>query len=389
MLPYQENKALYLHPEKSVTPLGPSSIFYLISPEPWGENMISKHHYAKALVERGFIVYFFNPPSDHFSVNEISLNLYVIDYKSITGSNRLIKMLRKWCWKQVAIRLMKRLQLPKPDTVWSFDPYVFQDLNAFSENCFKIYHTVDDHHTALEHECVINSNLTLTISNLIRDKFEKNNKEIHVINHGLANHFLNSSQEYSIQEKVLKVGYVGNLNYSYLDYGTLFSIIKQHSDIEFHFVGPYQKNNLGGNTKYQSEITKLKSFKNVVIRGPIPSQQLPEVLKEMDLFLMCYKAEDNPVHMSNSHKVLEFLNTGKPIVSHYIDQYSTCPELIQMAKTKAALPILFKQSLKDYELLNTLELFTKRRGFALENNYSTHLETILNLIAVHSKNTTK
>lgn len=37
----------------------------IISPEPWGKMMISKHHYALELAKLGNEVYFLNPPNNN------------------------------------------------------------------------------------------------------------------------------------------------------------------------------------------------------------------------------------------------------------------------------------------------------------------------------------
>src|SRR5579862_3671957 len=63
----------------------------VISPQAWGDMLISKHHYALELARRGNQVYFLNPPdNDHWNlkgpdkriqirVSKVNPNLYLVD----------------------------------------------------------------------------------------------------------------------------------------------------------------------------------------------------------------------------------------------------------------------------------------------------------------------
>ena len=53
----------------------------LISPEPWGINRVSKHHYATELAKRGNNVYYLNPPTDKFNIKSEQKRLFIFDYK--------------------------------------------------------------------------------------------------------------------------------------------------------------------------------------------------------------------------------------------------------------------------------------------------------------------
>ncbi|MEO9967583.1 MAG: hypothetical protein ABJF11_17430 [Reichenbachiella sp.] len=352
-------------------------VVYILSPEPWGTNKVSKHHYASLLARQENQVYFINPRSDNYHLEEVEPNLFAINYTSKRGLNKLPWFLRRVFQIWLAKRIMKKLQLPTPDIVWSFDPYVFQNLNCFSSKAFKIYHPVDDHLTPLEWTCAQTADLILAVSDMILDKFETLQKPRGFINHGLADHFVAHASSYNPPEKgKIKVGLVGNLNYAQMDYPTLFRIIEQNPSIQFVFIGPYAVDNLSDRVLFESEIQRLRTYENTELRGPVVSDQLPTTLDEMDAFLICYDSETYKRHTSNSHKVLEYLSTGRPIVSHYIDQYKDQTELIYMAKTNDQLPKVFNKIMKEIEIWSSQELSEKRSTFARENSYRLQLNKI-------------
>ena len=49
----------------------------IISPEAWNGHFVSKHHYAVSLANRGYKVYFLNPPSNLLSEINISSTKYI------------------------------------------------------------------------------------------------------------------------------------------------------------------------------------------------------------------------------------------------------------------------------------------------------------------------
>ena len=74
----------------------------------------------------------------------------------------------------------------------------------------------------------------------------------------------------------------------------------------------------------------LGSAKNVKLHGFVSAEKLAHAYREMDGFLLCYKPDYKDYHAENSHKVFEYLSTGKVMVSTYLSIYEG-NELINMS----------------------------------------------------------
>lgn len=351
----------------------------IISPEGWGTSFVSKHHYATLLSQTDNTVYFLNPPSEKTQITTINPNLQIIDYQlNMRGANRLPAFLRNLLNARQISKIRQQF-LPKAlDIVWSFDPYRFQNLKAWKAKT-AIYHPVDVHHTNLEFDIAATADIIFSTADLILQKFENKLPKVpkYKINHGLATHFLQENIQAAALPKdyKTKVGYVGNLNYPYLDTSILLQIIKSSPEVGFFFIGPYTKSNLSGEQQADF-IAALQQLPNVHLMGAKPSAELPRYLAAFDMFLMSYAADQYRRELANPHKILEYFSTGKCVVAHYIDEYKAQPELVTMAKTNADLPALFALTVANIERSNAPKYQELRRQYARENTYVAQLQRI-------------
>lgn len=359
----------------------------IISPEPWGKSFVSKHHYALELSGRENNVFFLNPPKSGFIGNshiyEINENLKIIDYNNaFKGINYLPSKLNDlFSYFQIK-RILKKIGNIRIDVVWSFDPFRFQNLNLFNAS-IKIYHTVDVHDTSLEFRIAKHSDILLATSERILAKFDTIKLKKYKINHGVSASFLfDRVMDGNDDTKgPVKVGYIGNLNYHFLDRKVLKEIILNNKEIEFYFIGPYIQKKLTSVNANNDFIDFLKEQSHVHLLGEVPSPDLVKYLHTFDLFLMCYHGSIYKAQMANPHKILEYLISGKIIVSHYIDEYKDKRELLLMANQNEDIPGLFKKAVENLEYYNHQEYVKKRVAYALDNTYLKQIERIEKLIA--------
>ena len=82
---------------------------------------------------------------------------------------------------------------------------------------------------------------------------------------------------------------------------------------------------------------------------------------------------------------MEYLSTGKIIISNNISTYKDRPDLIQMVKERTdnhQLPALFKKVISHLEEYNSPKLQSGRIEFALNNSYAKQLDVIEKIIAM-------
>ena len=348
----------------------------IISPERWGTLKVSKHHYASVLAKMGNKVFFLNPPriSDETSVEikDAENNLKTIDYMPfIRGSNRLPMILRKRFHKNLANKIIDSINV-SIDITWSFDPSSFQYMSAFGAQ-LNIFHPVDVHRPRFERAIARNADLIIAPSDNILERYKGVNKPKLKVNHGIADYFLETkklSKSFINSPNKVNVGLIGNLHYSFLDCETLIDIIKNNYGVDFYFIGPTGKSNLSSSLRNEQFVSYLKLAPNAFLLGSILSEDLPSYLREFDLFLICYTGDKNIAEMANPHKILEYLSTGKPVVSHYIDEYRDHRDIICMADDNKSLPELFFYVIHNLSKYNLSELIEKRKNLAENNTYS-------------------
>ncbi|MEP2023593.1 MAG: hypothetical protein ABJH98_02965 [Reichenbachiella sp.] len=350
----------------------------LISPEAWGQNFVSKHHYAIELSNKN-MVYFLNPPSAGFQTKKINDQLITVDYSPLfKGLRKLPTFLNQWLIKKEIQHLEKKLHTTF-DVIWNFDSSRFFNLNLFS-NKLKICHIVDMAENIQRNLLAQTSDICFCTSDFIVKELNPFNQNVHKINHG----YHSNAEYYDIEEGFnsnIQVGYVGNLSRKAIDWPNIFSIIENHPNCEFNFIGNYKKSNLSDQNLNSETLDRLNSFKNVQLLGPKNSQLIPSYLKKFDILLCAYKIEnkEDVQQHSNLHKTMEYLGSGKVIVSSYSDEYKNNKELLEMAMPNEDIVIKFEQVVNNITLYNSQEKQKERITFALSNSYKNQLKKI-NLI---------
>jgi glycosyltransferase involved in cell wall biosynthesis len=352
----------------------------LISPERWGVNFLSKHHYACELAKRGNKVFFLNPRTA--GIKEVRVtktahqNVAVIDSPpGLKGLNRMMRFpaLFNFFSRFEVRRILKKINTP--DIVWSFDPYRFPNLRLFGATRI-IFHPVDFFSSDIDIHCAKSADIIFSVAKPILDRYRRISKSAFLINHGVASAYLLAVPTPK-QDTTIRCGYVGNLLYTHLHHENLFTIVSQNPHVEFHFIGPSKANNLGSLDNPDNPIHRLSQFANVRFYGQMETADVARVIQGFDLFLMCYDPETAGKAVSNTHKILEYLSTGKVVVSSRISEYdSTAIGLFEMVQSSSELPKRFKDVVAQLPSFNSPELLMLRKQFARDNGYDKQVDRI-------------
>ncbi|NCU06323.1 MAG: glycosyltransferase family 4 protein [Chitinophagaceae bacterium] len=353
---------------------------------------VSKHHYALELAKTGAKVFFIEPPM--LSNKGITLSscsehagITIVKYKPVFRGKRFLPYWLYRCLLYIQVKLLLKKIAVKPDIIWSFHGYLFENLQWFNAPV-SLFFAADQFEGGDLPQEIKTADLLLAVSDTIKAKLEKSGKKVFQVNHGLqedfvlkANELLQSPNAVEPAKKII-VGYTGNLRMQALDRTTMMTVIKNHPSIQFLFWGSYKKEdmNLGGEMTDNADsfITFLQNALNVELRGVVPGNILQQQLSACNLLWLCWKTG---VHAmwdgSNSHKLLEYLSTGSPVVAHYVSSYKQTDLLYMLPEPgNENYPELFDRVITVLQQGEPVERVTKRLEFAVTNSYEKQLQRI-------------
>lgn len=365
----------------------------LISPSGWGTMRISKHHYAVALARRANRVYFLGPPEpelkDRFQIDAITEvpGLFVIRHRP--WAPFWLRFHAPRVYRSVAGRYARGMsrRVGRPfDLVWSFETNLYPDLRRFGA-ARVVYHVVDQVESRTQIEVARSSDYVLAVAPEILARFDSISAPRFLVDHGLASSFVEAAQEHAedaawARGERIRIGYAGNLLRRQIDRRGLRAVIARHQDAEFHFWGPTtdRESNLDGDTAGETIafIEFLRRTPNVVLRGVAPPSVIAREMQAMDLFLACYDIRQDASGGANSHKLLEYLSTGCPVVTHRVSAYRDMPHLLSMATTddNSDFCQVFDETVRNLDELQTIERRKTRREYALHHDYARQLDRI-------------
>lgn len=359
--------------------------------------MLSKMHYAIELSRMGNKVYFINPPREDIStlvkkaetISDVQL-LYMKPMKNALFLRHKILPLYNLLMHRYAKKI-RELTGGNIDELWNFNPNSFSDVTSFGakKNILLIYDFYKGKHVA---HAVKAADIVLAPSSLIIDYYKPFNKAAYFLQHGLSAAFVEESNKRLLslstvnKNKTLKVGYTGNLLRQAMNTLVLEKIIASHPEIEFHIWGPYSHsdNNVSDaneniSKQMQQFISFLKNSSNVFLHGVTAQDELAKAMQEMDAFLFVYSATTDMNAASNSHKLLEYISTGKVVISSFVSTYKNTG-LLEMCADENSFPSFFSDIVNNIELHNSIAKQRERITYAIENSYTSQIAKIQQLL---------
>jgi hypothetical protein len=359
----------------------------VISPEKWGNNFVSKHHYANYLSKQNE-VYFLNPPNAFSKknlgqvkckTNSINSNLIIVDYVNLLPKlHQLPKTLQNTTYKKQAKQIQKYLNIEEFDIVWSFDPYRFWNLKNFSSLKY-IYHCVDVHHAKYENACAKSADLIVLVSYFFLEKFVEFKHKL-VTGHGA--HVISKPIEPLVLpgDNKYKIGLIGNFFSTNLDYDQLLRIAEATTNkADLVLIGPIENNNLGGSSsaEVESKISALKKMNHVHFLGALHPDELNQYLVKMDIHLILYKDFKRNI---NPHKLIQYLATGNTVMSSHIFDHEIYPDnsIYQIENRDAGIEV--NKLIYKLTFWNSDKLKNVRMDYAKNNDYDSKIKEIINSI---------
>ncbi|MEJ7737954.1 MAG: hypothetical protein WKF97_11045 [Chitinophagaceae bacterium] len=280
-------------------------------------------------------------------------------------------------------RFLKNLT-PSFDVCIDFGSYQFYDNMDFVQADTKIFFPVDDHHDLKPFDRGCKHLFSISVN--IVDKFKKAGYHCNFINHGLSEAFASVARNRLAhftgwrKNGRIKAAYSGNLFIPFLNIPLFKKMIQENPDVEFQLFGSikYDKKN----PVHADWYGFLEAAENVTIHGFAEPSMLAGHLNNADLCLMCYKPDFKNYHGENSHKIFEYLSTGRVIVSTHITLYAG-NDLLNMTGPgeDERLPELFSETIRQIGRYNNDDFAKRRMQFSIHNTYAKQIERIEQIIA--------
>ncbi len=363
----------------------------IISQQNWGDMFVSKHHYALELSKKGNKVFFINSPDQNKELNygQVKIeetkypNLYIVKHRFFFSY--ILRFKARFIFdKLVSIHINRIINKINShiDIVWSFDISNTIPLKFFPKKALKIFMPVDEPLTKSGIAAAETAGIIISVTNEILEKYYQYDVPKLFINHGVAETYINEIFQENINSPI-RVGLSGNFLRPDIDRKTLLEIVKTNPNIIFECWGSihYKNSNLSSYADKEAAefVDKLCNLPNTVIHGPINPLILSEKLKEVDCFLICYDIKKDQSKGTNYHKILEYMASGKVIISNNVTTYQNHPDLIIMSQSREnnnGLPVLFKNVIQDIREHNSLAKQQTRISFTKGYLYSRQIEKI-------------
>lgn len=351
----------------------------LISPEKWGKSKVSKHHYALEL-SKSNNVYFLNPNTTQFKLESITNSLTVVYYRELLKGVSFFPKTLQQIYFLILFKFLEKKTGVKFDVIWNFDSSRFYNLKFISDDTLKICHIVDMSENFNRDMLAKTSDICFCTSNHIKRKIVPFNKNVHVIHHGYQE--FGHDFDINLTNADIQIGFVGNLTRTCIDWELVVSLIKDFPQCQFNLIGGYTEHNLALKGLNPEILDFLQTTSNVTLFGEVVSEKIPSVLKKMDVLIIPYFVRNNLERAQHSslHKTIEYLGSGKVILSCYQDEYREFGELILMALTKEDFHQIFLKIVNNLNQYNSEKSQSLRKQFALQNTYSKQLKKCQKLL---------
>lgn len=268
------------------------------------------------------------------------------------------------------------------DLIWSFEPNRFNRLRSFGGKKV-VYHPVDSLGDSYQLLPALEADQVYTVSKTILAPFLGKPTPASLMAHGVARPFAALAEQggnWIRHLGAVKIGFAGNLSRPIVARTVILALMGEHPEVEFHFWGQSELP-LDADAQTVRFMMELKMLPNCRLRGIQSTSILATDFAAMDAFLLAYQPDpkEKDFDFSNSHKILEYLATGRIVLSSPLSEYESFEQgfmLFASGNTHEAFKEQFRFLLNNLDHLNGEKFAKLRRELALQNRYEIHWETV-------------
>jgi glycosyltransferase involved in cell wall biosynthesis len=299
--------------------------------------------------------------------------------------SRLVNKINGWIIGIQVADAMKALNISGP-ILWTYKPEHTSLIGNYHE-CLRVYHCIDEWAAGshgrkrkiiekMEEELLRKSDLVFANSPPTFAKKARVNPNTFRIPSGVdVEHFAQahniSISLHSTIEKIPtpRIGYCGSIN-DRLDYKILETLAVQFPAYSFVYVGdtyPWPANT--------PHLQKLRSYPNVYFFGKYSYQELPSLIKGLQVGLLPYVMDERGYYRSPL-KLYEYLAAGIPVVSTANPESCEASEVVFIAES----PYEFVQMVEEALKQDNSSAKDKRIQYASLNSWDCRVEKMEEII---------
>jgi glycosyltransferase involved in cell wall biosynthesis len=257
-----------------------------------------------------------------------------IPFRQLPGMDRL----NVWLGVFLARRAMRRLGFRQPIS-WFVVPHPGALAKRLGE-ALTVYYCIDDYASypgmdaeaieALDDDLTRRADVVFVAPRALVEPKRRLNPNVHFSPHGVDFELFaragDPATEAPEEARGLRhpvIGYFGTIG-EFVDFGLLEYLAGARPEWTFLFVG-----------FAAADVSRLKTYPNVVFVGPKPYETLPGWAKVFDVAIYPHQVNRQTKH-SNPLKLREYLATGKPVVSVVTPETECFAEFVYLAGDREA-----------------------------------------------------
>jgi GT2 family glycosyltransferase/glycosyltransferase involved in cell wall biosynthesis len=189
-----------------------------------------------------------------------------------------------------------------------------------------------------EGELVLRSDLVLTTSQLLFEKWEPTAGRLALVPNGVdLDHYRRYYEETSILGAVSHpvIGYFGALA-SWVDAGLLKAIAERFRGATLVLAGGV----------FDLDLSALEALPNVRLLGQLPYEDMPRLLWQFDVCLIPF-AVNSITQATNPVKLYEYFSSGKPVVASRLAELEPFADVCYLAEGRAAILAALERALAE------------------------------------------
>lgn len=292
-----------------------------------------------------------------------------------------IKQFNYWFYTLLVSLYLKHFMFNKVKPIlWFFEPFYNASILPSFSDATIIYDCVDYFDefsigTRKEHQALLRrADYVFVNSYVLYEKTKQTRSNTFVVPLGFAlNLFI---RHLPARKHMPTVGYFGSIN-SRINYNLIIKVCTELKNVKFILAGNVEKKVFDHENDFNKDLMHLIRLPNVQWLGKYSKTEIPELMKTCDIGIIPYDTNNLFNKYCFPMKTMEYLYSGKPIVSTDITELQRYPSVVSIATTADQFSRAITYWIKHPP---SVALKKEMQRIATANSWDAKIEKILSLL---------